>query len=183
MTSADPAVKIVFCSLCVIALIYWRMASRSRRLEPSWRDDELPPPIARRCRRILRSHGVEASASGDVTLFDIFILGAQFPQRPGAMAIICRSRNFLVGETLFARIHESALKVPDWTVMLLVTVPVTNELTSLGKSYNIPVLDMTEFHSFADALGNLKAGKAQPYGGRSLLVKQFLKKKFAKIDA
>ena len=179
MNTSDPVVEITLCALCVVGLIYWRMASQRRRSEPSWRDDELPPPIARRCRKIFRSYGIEASVSGDVTLFDSLILGAQFPQRPGAIAIVCRSRNFLVGETLFMRIHESALKVPDWTVMLVVTIPITNELTYLGKAYGIPVLDMTEIQCFAAALRDMKAGKMQTYLGRSLLIKQFLKQKFA----
>ncbi len=81
------------------------------------------------------------------------------------------------------RIHESALKVPDWTVMLAVTIPITNELTRLGKTYGIPVLDKTEFTCFARALGDLKAGKVETYGGRSHLIKQFVKKKFAEIDS
>ncbi len=183
MTSAGPAVDGVFCALAMVVLIYWNLARQSRRSEPSWRDDELPGPIARRCRKILQSYGIEASVSGDVTLFDMLVLGGQFPQRPGAIAVVCRSRNFLVGETLFMRIHESALKVPDWTVMLVVTVPVTNELTYLGKAYNIPVLDMTEIHSFAEALRDLKAGKIQTYLGRSLLIKQFIKRKFLKAEA
>jgi hypothetical protein len=179
VSTADPVVELVLCALCVVALIYWRMARRRRRCEPSWRDDELPPPIARRCRKIFRSHGIEASVSGDVTLFDSLILGGQFPQRPGAIAIVCRSRNFLVGETLFMRIHESALKVPDWTVMLVVTIPITNELNYLGKAYGIPVLDITEIRCFAAALGDLKAGRMRDYLGRSLLIRQFLKRKFA----
>jgi len=183
MTTGASAINMVLSALAVLALIYWRMASRSRRSEPNWRDDELPPPIARRCNKILRSYGIEASVSGDVTLFDILIPGGQFPQRPGAIAMVCRSRNFLVGETLFSRIQESALKVPGWTVMLIVTIPVTHELTYLGKAYNIPVLDMSEIHSFAGALRDYKAGRIETYPGRSLLIKHFLKRKFAKADA
>ncbi len=88
-----------------------------------------------------------------------------------------------MGETLFMRIHESALKVPDWTVMLGVTVPVTSELSYLGRAYNIPVLDMTEIHSFAEALRDLKAGNIQTYPGRSLLIQQFITRKFLKAEA
>jgi hypothetical protein len=119
VTSPGSAVNGVLCALAVVALIYANLARQSRGSEPSWRDDELPGPIARRCRKILQSYGIEASVSGDVTLFDILVLGSQFPQKPGAIAVVCRSRNFLVGETLFMRIHESALKVPDWRSCLL----------------------------------------------------------------
>jgi hypothetical protein len=67
--------------------------------------------------------------------------------------------------------------------MLVVTVPLTNELSYLGKAYNIPVLDMTESHSFAQALRDLKAGKIRTYRGRSLLIQQFIKRKFLKAEA
>jgi hypothetical protein len=72
----------VLCALCMVALIYWRLARQSRSSEPSWRDDELTGTIARRCRKILRSYGIEASVSGDVTLFDMLVLGGQFRNDP-----------------------------------------------------------------------------------------------------
>ncbi len=169
------------CGPCAIVLVCWWLARRGR--EPAWRDDELPTTIARKCRKLFRSYGIEASVSGDVTSFDMMIPGGQFPQKPGAIVMFCRSKNFLVGETLFVRIQEKSLALSGWTVMLIVTTPITNELTYLGKAHNIAVLDMREIHCFASALEELKAGQIRAYPGRSLLIRQFLKNKFYRAAA
>jgi hypothetical protein len=183
VASSPTFIYAILCGLGLLAVCFGCIAYQSRRSEPSWKDDELPNPIARRCLKLFRSYGIEASATGDVTSFDMLIPGAQVPQKPGAIAIFCRSRNFLVGETLFSRIHERSLQLAGWTVMLVVTTPITRELTYLGKAHNIAVLDMTEIHSFAAALKALKMGHTQIYPGRSHLIKQFLTQKFHRSAA